>query len=58
MLRRGMYSIPEGEFVHFDTPLTLEHELGAMRAAGFDSAELVGYLDGDEDTAMMIAKKI
>lgn len=30
--------IPDGTFVHFDAPLTLEHELALLRGAGFKDA--------------------
>ena len=53
--RRAEGGVPEGAFVHFDTPLTLEHELQALRGAGFAAAELVGYLPGDPHTAMLRA---
>jgi len=38
--------IPEAQFVHIDTPLTAEHELAALDAAGFSSAELIGCIQG------------
>ena len=44
-------------FVHFDTPLTLEHEMDAIRAAGFAQVELVGFLPGDDHTPMLRAVK-
>lgn len=53
--RRVRDGIPPEQFVHFDTPLTLEHELQAMKEAGFSAAELVGFLDGDPNTAMIRA---
>ena len=34
--------IPDGEFYHFDTPLTVEHETEALLAAGFSSVEVLG----------------
>jgi tRNA (cmo5U34)-methyltransferase len=55
--RRQRDKIPPEQFVHFDTPLTLEHELQALREAGFSSAELVGYLPGDNHTPMLRAVK-
>lgn len=33
--------LPEGEFYHYDTPLTVEHEIQALLAAGFASAAVV-----------------
>lgn len=55
--RRARDRIPADAFVHFDTPLTLEHELAAIRAAGFVSAECVGFLSTDDHTAMIRAIK-
>ncbi len=52
--RRERDGIPEGQYIHFDTPLTLEHELEAMRAGGFDSAELVENIKG---TPIIVARK-
>ncbi len=39
--RRAAAQIPEEQFVHFDTPLTLEHELELLHKAGFGQAELL-----------------
>ncbi|MFQ8831664.1 MAG: class I SAM-dependent methyltransferase [Ruthenibacterium lactatiformans] len=36
--RRARANIPADVFIHFDTPLTLEHELALLRAAGFRAA--------------------
>ena len=33
--------IPDGEFYHYDTPLTPEHETEALLAAGFSSVKTV-----------------
>lgn len=33
--RRKRDNIPDGVFVHFDTPLTVEHEMQTLRSAGF-----------------------
>ena len=52
--RRTRDGIPDGAYIHFDTPLTLEHELEAMLSGGFESAELVENLKG---TPIIIAKK-
>ena len=51
--RRRRDGIPDGTFVHFDTPLTLEHETDAMHRAGFSHVELVGFLPHDNHTAMI-----
>ena len=32
----------EGEFYHFDTPLTVEHEIQALEEAGFGRVEVLG----------------
>lgn len=37
--KRRSSGIPEDVFVHFDTPLTVEHETALLRQAGFTSAE-------------------
>ncbi|MCI8407363.1 MAG: class I SAM-dependent methyltransferase [Oscillospiraceae bacterium] len=53
--RRERDGIPPEQFVHFDTPLTLEHELQTLRDGGFSTAELVGFLPQDQHTAMLRA---
>lgn len=55
--RRARDGIAKDTFVHFDTPLTPEHEMQAMRDAGFSHVELVGYLPGDDHTPMIRALK-
>lgn len=55
--RRRRDGIPPDAFVHFDIPLTLEHEISALTAAGFSKVELVGFLPGDDGTAMIRAFK-
>jgi len=37
---------PADVFIHFDTPLTLEHELALLRAAGFSCCEAVDSIAG------------
>lgn len=54
--RRQRDGISEEEFVHFDTPLTLEHEISLMRQAGFEKVEVIGY-KGDDHTPMIVASK-
>ena len=44
--KRARDGIAEGVFVHFDTPLTLEHEMEAMRAAGFARIEAIEAIAG------------
>lgn len=36
---REEQGITDGEFYHYDTPLTLEHEIRALKNAGFDTVE-------------------
>lgn len=55
--RRKRDGIPADAFVHFDTPLTPEHEMQAMEDAGFSSVELVGFLPDDNHTAMILCTK-
>lgn len=52
--KREKYRIPEKQFVHFDIPLTLEHELEALRAAGFAEVEAVDSIEG---ATLITAKK-
>ena len=44
--RRARANIPADVFIHFDTPLTLEHELALLRAAGFSYCEAVDSIAG------------
>lgn len=53
--RRARQHVPEGTFVHFDTPLTLVHELSLLSQAGF-TAEVLGYR-GEDNTPMIRAIK-
>ncbi len=53
--RRLRDHIPAGQFVHFDTPLTLAHEVEAMEGAGFARVEVVGFLPEDDHTVMLRA---
>ena len=55
--RRLRDGILPDSYVHFDTPLTLEHEMSAMKAAGFKTVELVGYLPHDNHTPVIRAMK-
>ena len=52
--RRKRDQIPPEAFVHFDAPLTLEHEMQAMQEAGFSKVKLIGCLEG---TPMIRAEK-
>lgn len=55
--RRRRDGIKDGAWVHFDTPLTLDHEIEAIRAGGFDDVGNVGFLPCDDHTAMIRAIK-
>lgn len=39
-IRQG---IPDGEFYHYDTPLTVDHEREALLEAGFSSVEILDH---------------
>ena len=54
--RRKKWGIPEDTFVHFDTPLTLEHEMELLRKAGFGKVECLGY-SSESDTPLLRAVK-
>lgn len=56
MRRRKRDGIPEEAFVHFDIPLTLEHEIEILKEAGFEKVEVLGYL-GENRTPMIRAWK-
>ncbi len=40
--KRRNEGFPEDALVHFDTPLTREHELALIRTAGFSAVEILG----------------
>lgn len=44
--KRARDGIAEETFAHFDTPLTLEHEMEAMRAAGFAQVQALEVIEG------------
>lgn len=44
--RRAAANIPDTEFVHFDTPLTLAHEAQLLKSAGFAKAEPLESCNG------------
>lgn len=54
--RRERDKIPKDVFVHFDTPLTLEHEINLMKQAGFEKIKLMGY-KGEDNTPIIVATK-
>lgn len=44
--KREKFNIPQERFVHFDTPLTLDHEIRLLEAAGFSMVSAVDCIDG------------
>lgn len=44
--KRKRDKIPEEVFVHFDTPLTPEHEIALLSAAGFKGVKAIACIDG------------
>lgn len=54
--RRRKSHIPDNVFVHFDTPLTLEHEMTLLKKAGFKEVTLLGYIR-ENHTPMIKAVK-
>ena len=42
---RKEQNLPDGEFYHYDTPLTVEHEKEALLAAGFSKIEVLKNWD-------------
>lgn len=52
--KRKKSDIPEDTFVHFDIPLTLEHELKIMREAGFSVVKQIESMDG---VTIMVVEK-
>lgn len=55
--RRARDGVAKDALIHFDTPLTLEHELEALRAGGFASVEVLGFLAPDDHTPLLRAVK-
>ncbi len=51
--RRRRDHIPDVAFIHFDTPLTAEHEMQVLRDAGFADVSV----DPSPDATLIIAKK-
>lgn len=46
MERRRRFNIPQERFVHFDIPLTVEHELELIKKAGFAIEQMHDEPDG------------
>lgn len=44
-LLRQEQHLPEGVFCHYDTPLTVAHEMDVLRAAGFAEVTVLGQWD-------------
>jgi tRNA (cmo5U34)-methyltransferase len=44
--KRESEKIPDDVFVHFDTPLTVEHEISLLKTAGFATVNLVSCING------------
>lgn len=44
--KRKLANVPEGQFVHFDTPLTLEQEMGLLKNAGFADVAALACIEG------------
>ncbi len=50
--RRNQSDIPDDCFVHFDIPLTMEHEKALLEEAGFTVEKIL-----DEDAAIIVCRK-
>ncbi len=44
--KRIKEGIAEGQFIHFDTPLTLEHEVEVIKKAEFTNVEVIDSING------------
>ncbi len=55
--RRIRDGIPDDVYVHFDTPLTLEHEMDALKKAGFSLVENIGFPPASFHTPIIRAVK-
>lgn len=44
--KRKKININEDVFIHFDTPLTLEHEIALMKQAGFSKVDVIDSING------------
>ena len=52
--RRNQFAIPDDRFVHFDIPLTLEHERELLQNAGFAIEKV---LDNPDGVTIIVARK-
>ncbi|SHI07170.1 tRNA (cmo5U34)-methyltransferase [Clostridium collagenovorans DSM 3089] len=55
-IRREKEKLSEEYFVHFDTPLTLEHEIELIKKAGFEKVEFFNEGE-DKNTVLIVAWK-
>lgn len=46
LLKRQQYTVPAGQFIHMDIPMTLEHETAILREAGFRTVTPLDSIDG------------
>lgn len=53
--KRARFAIPEDKFVHFDIPLTLEHEQQLLKEAGFHIEKV---LDNPDGATIFLARKM
>ena len=44
--KRKRYAVPDDQFIHFDIPMTLEHETAILREAGFQIVEPLDSIAG------------
>ena len=44
--KRRLAGVPEDQFVHFDTPLTLKHETALLENAGFKEVADIDCING------------
>lgn len=52
--KRKKFAVAEDSFVHFDIPLTLEHEMELLRKTGFSSIDVVDSIGG---ATIIVSKK-
>lgn len=52
--KRLKAGIPEGQFVHFDTPLTVPHELALLQSAGFSRCT---QAEGMQDAVLLLCER-
>ena len=52
--KRRQYAVPDGQFIHLDIPMTLEHETAILREAGFQTVTPVDSIAG---ATIIIAQK-